>query len=141
MLGAAGQGLSANQTLRELRAIGLGMGRDRGLAMFRQALAYVEQAPAIAALDQENPISPGDATVWPSRSKTGYGYVVQFNITHQGTGVQDTRFHTVFSDDLLSPGQAARMAVDANADKAAYYEYDVNSAVTTNIVNYVPMEV
>lgn len=140
MLGAAGRGLSANATLRELRDVGLGMGRTRGLAMFKQALAYVEQAPQIAALDQENPISPENATEWPSRTKEGFGYVVQFNITHQGTGVTDTRFHTVFSDQLLSPGQAARMAVDANADKAAYYEYDVNSAFTTNIVNYVPME-
>lgn len=137
MLSGAGRGLSGAAVLRELQDAGLGMRRSDFYDLYNQAKTFYATQGATAALDLDNPVPPSAITAWPSRTMTGYGYVVKIATREIGTGTLGDRYHTIISDQLLSPGEAIQRALDDNADNARRYEYTHVGAALQNVVQYV----
>lgn len=138
ILAGIGAGLSANRILAALREAGIGIGRTLGLQMVRAARAYFEQQSAAAGLDWNNPI-PGDfATPWTSKTRTGYGVTVRIAATNNVTGDEIEVYHTTYTNDLITPGEAIQNAIDSYSDPKYADEFTMQYGHVSNVVEYVP---
>lgn len=140
LLGAAGQGLSANRALQGLRDAGIGIGRTLGLQMWKQAIANVAQKAEAAGLTWGNPIPQDFATPWPSARRGGYGITVQINATNNVTGQPIEVYHTTYTDVLITPGEAIANAIDKYSEPKYSDEFTMNYGTVSNVVQYTPSE-
>jgi hypothetical protein len=140
LLGAAGRGLSANKALTALRQAGMGIGRTLGLKLYRTAKAIVEQRPAAAGLDWNNPIPDDFARDWPSARRGGYGVTVRINAVNHVTGNEIDVYHTTYTNTLITPAEAVSNAIDKYSEPKYADEFTMEYGVVSNVVKYTPDE-
>ena len=141
ILGGIGRGLSGNAIIRELQGAGLGLRLTTLRTLINQARTWWSSATSAATADLETPYTPPAGNIWPSRTMTGYGYVVQVAYRDLGTGEIGTMHYTTISDTPITPGQAIGEALNLPPSYFQEAERLPIGAVLANAYTYTPMEI
>lgn len=132
---AIGEGLSATAGLNQLRDEGYGFRRQSWFQLWGDVAASLGQQGAWATADP-NSLPPGDLfTPWAAGNPGEYAYQVKVHVRSTGTGEVGTRNYTLISRDILTPGEAADVAINEydawTGDNDGEYAETVLGAVMT----------
>lgn len=105
-----GQGLSANQALRQLSAAGLGIRRQSGLQLIKQIRAAATWGYRAEAVKDDEYLPTEGMPPRFFNSGRNYAYVVRINGVDADTGESRDQFITILSDTAMTKEQLSDMA-------------------------------
>jgi hypothetical protein len=107
------EGLSANESLRQLRAAGMGIRRQDWLTLMREVRLHLETQGSgqfYAAWDRKP--SGNELLIWSAPSATGFMQYINIWVKDRTTGEISIRPYGLRTDDLMTHGDAIETAID-----------------------------
>lgn len=140
-LEAAGQGLSANQFLADLRAGGMGIRRAVGLELYGIAKRTLAETGSSAF--SEPGVIPDVTTFGATLTQGAEGFLQHVRLVYreQVTGRLIERHYSVKTETPVTPQEAIDKAVDGYSDAADRYKQSLVGAIYSGGTRLVPFEV
>lgn len=135
---AARGGMSQNQFIRTMRALGEGARDSEMRALFRLALQTIKSNPDEPFSDPNAIPSSANASPWPTMVATGMKQAVEVTYRVKATGTLVTVPYQVSSQNGVTRQQAVDAAINAYASKAEAYGQEFVGAVHTKVFVMVP---
>lgn len=135
---AARGGMSQNQFIRTLRALGQGARDSEMRALFKIAQATLKTNPDEPFADPNAVPDLARASPWPTMVATGVKQAVEVTYRVKATGTLVTVPYQVSSPNGVTRQQAVDAAINAYASKAEAYGQEFVGAVHTKVFVMVP---
>lgn len=138
---AAGEGLSANRFLSDLREAGLGVRRAVGLQVYGEARRLIAEYGQEATRPKESVPTFNETRPFPTRDKTGIIQTVQVFTREAVTGNVITHFVTIKSEGGITRQEAEDRAIDSISTGSNYEQETVIGAMHTGAARLVAQQV
>ena len=116
------EGLSGRAILGALRESGLGLRTQTFYRWLGQAKSEVSAAPGILGLETDQRPAINDIAAWPTTTgREGFLHIVNYTTKNRITGQVEGKTISVYSDELLTRGEAEATAEEIIRDNEAEY--------------------
>lgn len=124
-MGAALRKIGANEALRRLKALGLGIKRSIGLKRYKEYQKIPERQKTINLLEAGQPIPRKDYTTAFGIMTRRYRYTTEVSLFVRDTGEIKQVFTSIISDKPLLPWQVSEQSEQAIKQLKKLYAADV----------------
>lgn len=135
---AARGGMSQNQFIRTMRAVGEGARDSEMRNLYRIALQTLKTSPDEPFADPNAVPDRAQASPWPTLVATGLKQAVEVTYRVRATGTLVTVPYQVSSQNGVTRQEAVDAAINAYASKAEAYGQEFVGAVHTKVFVMVP---
>lgn len=133
MVSAIKAGRSANSTLAELRANGLGLRRETFLSAWQELVAGLAAREAVASAPLESFPTSEHIRPWDAATSARYSYQVEIQVREQGESEAYTRYFGVNSDILITFEAAHDAAMELATAQGESYGFVPISGIVSGV--------
>lgn len=135
---AARAGLSANEFIRDMQALGMGARRADILKMYGEAKDVVRRSGAEVFRDITQTPTASEITPWSTRKATGFVQTVRLVYRDSVTGTYHSTYWKTSNPQPMQRERAIAMAINAYEGSASGDNQELDIALHTSTYEQIP---